>query len=64
MKKNDVYAFLEELLPYNKMLNEEYVIPEFKAEEYIRFAMSELRNQDKLKEYTFQREIGYVPVYR
>ena len=50
-EKNDAYAFLEELLPYNKMLNEEYVIPEFKAEEYIRFAMSELRNQDKLKEY-------------
>ena len=45
------YVFLEEVLSYGQMVNKEYILPEFKEEEVIRFTLDELNNQELILEY-------------
>ena len=45
------YVFLDEILPYGKMLNMDYVLPEGKKEKLVRFTIEELQDQDLIKEY-------------
>ncbi len=47
----DAYIFLDEVLSYSKMVSEEYVIPNIKSEEFIRFGMAELENEKIITDY-------------
>lgn len=48
---SDSYIFLEDILPYGKMVNQEYSLPEIKEEEIIRFTLDELNNQALISDY-------------
>ncbi len=53
-EQKESYGFLEEVLPYKKMVTEDYVMPDFKSQEFIRFNMTELENQKVIAEYNNQ----------
>lgn len=50
-EKTDSYAILENLLTYDKMLNQEYSLLEVDEEPFERFSMRELVDQNKIAEY-------------
>lgn len=52
--ESNSYALLDEILPYKKMLSDDYVIPDFKAEKLIRLSMEELKDQKVLADYNEQ----------
>lgn len=51
--KTDSYIFLDEILSYEQMLNNEYELPEIKQEKVFRFTFDELQNQSTLVEYNY-----------
>lgn len=50
-EKSEKYIFLNEILTYSKMLNDEFSLPEIQEKEFIRFTMDELKNQQTISEY-------------
>ena len=52
--ESNSYALLDEILPYKKMLSDDYVIPDFKTEKLIRLSMEELKDQKVLMDYNEQ----------
>ena len=48
------YVLLDAILPYQKMLSDDYVIPDLKTEKLIRLSMEELKAQDVLMDYNEQ----------
>lgn len=48
------YAVINEILPYRKMLTDDYIIPEFKTDKILRMSMDELKNQKLLIDYNEQ----------
>ena len=45
------YVFLDEILSFDQMVNKEYILPEMKEEELLRFTLEELNNQELILEY-------------
>lgn len=45
------YVFLDEILSYEKMLNNNFALPQQQAQEFLRFTMDELQQQQLLEEY-------------
>lgn len=50
-ESSDVYIVLDEILPYDKMINKIYSIPEIPEEEFVRFTLDQLQDQNLLSEY-------------
>lgn len=50
--KTDSYIVLNEILQYREMLNQEYLLPEVLKENFERFSITELENQEKIEEYS------------
>lgn len=48
------YVFLDALLSYEKMVDEDYAIPNFMGKKFIRFTIDELNNQETLTKYNEQ----------
>lgn len=51
-EKTDSYIVLNEILQYREMLNQEYSLPEVPKENFERFSITELENQEKIEEYS------------
>lgn len=52
--ESNSYALLDGILPYKKMHNDDYVVPDFKTEKLIRLSMEELKDQKVLMDYNEQ----------
>lgn len=52
--ESNSYALLDGILPYKKMLSDDYVIPDFKTENLTRLSMEELKDQKVLMDYNEQ----------
>lgn len=50
-EKTDYYVFLEDILSYGQMVNNDYTLPEQKEEKMMRFSIEELKNQQLLSDY-------------
>lgn len=50
---SDNYIFLDKVLSYKQMLNNEYKLPKKQKEEISRFSFNELKNQQLLSEYNY-----------
>lgn len=50
-EKTDCYAFLEDILSYEQMVNKEHILPDVKEERVMRYTLEELDNQQLLIEY-------------
>ena len=61
------YVFLDEILSYKKMLNNNFSLPQQHPQEFLRFTMDELQQQQLLEEYNdadtwiFGKEIWGMP---
>ena len=51
-EKTDSYIVLNEILQYMEMLNQEYSLPEVPKENFERFLITELENQEKSEKYS------------
>ena len=50
-ENTDSYGFLDEILSYEQMVSRDYKLPEVKEEEFIRFTLDEINNQELISEY-------------
>ncbi len=50
-ENTDCYVFLEDVLSYGQMVNNDYTLPERKEEKMMRFSLEELGNQQMLLDY-------------
>ena len=50
-ENTDSYGFLDEILSYEQMVSRDYKMPEIKEEEFIRFTLDEIHNQELISEY-------------
>ena len=60
--ESNSYALLDGILPYKKMLSDDYVIPDFKTENLTRLSMEELKDQKVLMDYNEQGTwVRFIP---